>query len=144
MYVAPDAQKLPTGKLVELLGVLEHPFAERLKNDRAFLNERIGTLRADLEAMAAYQYQPADPLDVPITAMSLRRDLWSYPLRTDTWTAHTRDRCEVVEWEGDHYFAMRHPERIHELLKRCAMAARDTPVIEATAAGHDIDARPGR
>jgi polyketide synthase 12/epothilone polyketide synthase D len=144
LYVAPDAQKLPTEKLLELLSVLEHPFAERLKNDRAFLNGRIGALRADLEAMAGYQYQPGDPLDVPITAVSLRRDLWSYPLRTDAWRAHTRDRCEVVEWEGDHYFAMRHPARIHDLLKRCAVAASDAPVIEATAPRIDIDARPGR
>jgi surfactin synthase thioesterase subunit/acyl carrier protein len=130
-YVAPDAQKLPNGKLLELLGVLKHPWAERLKSDPAFLRERIDMLRADLGAMAAYEYRPADPLDVPITAVSLRHDLWSYPLRTDTWTLHTRARCEVVEWEGDHYFAMRHPERIHELLMRSAVTARVTaPAFE--------------
>jgi hypothetical protein len=52
--------------------------------------------------------------------------LWSYPLRTDTWTLHTRARCDVVEWEGDHYVAMRHPERIHELLMRSAVGSRDS------------------
>jgi surfactin synthase thioesterase subunit len=134
-YVAPDAQKVPTDKLLELLGVLKHPFAKRLKNDPAFLNERIDMLRADLEAMAVYEYQPGDPLDVPITAVSLRHDLWSYPLRTDTWKAHTQDRCDVVQWEGDHYFAMRHPERIHELLTRSVIEARHAPVFEATAIG---------
>jgi len=141
-YVAPDAQKLPNGKLLELLGVLKHPWAERLRNDAAFLKERIDTLRADLGAMAAYQYQPGDPLDVPITAVSLRHDLWSYPLRTDTWILHTRARCDVVEWEGDHYFAMRHPERIHELLKRFAIrtAGDAAPDFEGAVIGSDTDA----
>ena len=92
--------------------------------------------------MAAYQYQPAEPLDAPITAVSLRHDLWSYPLRTDTWGLHTRARCEVVEWEGDHYFAMRHPERIHELLKRFAVGAAGdaAPDFEEAVIGSDSDA----
>jgi surfactin synthase thioesterase subunit len=135
-YVAPDAQKLPVAKLLELLDVLKHPWAERLKNDPGFLSGRIDTLRADLGAMAAYEYEPADPLDAPITAVSLRHDLWSYPRRTDTWAVHTRGRCEVVEWEGDHYFAMRHPERVHELLVRSALAAPAiAPAFEGASLG---------
>ena len=122
MYVAPDAHRLPTDKLIELLGVLKYPFADRLKQDLAFRNDRIGMIRADLEAMALYQYQETDALGAPITAVSLRHDLWSYPLRTDTWKHHTRARCEVVQWDGDHYVSMRHPERIHELVR--SMAAR--------------------
>jgi surfactin synthase thioesterase subunit len=123
MYVAPDAHKLPTDKLIELLGVLKYPFADRLKHDPAFLNDRIGMIRADLEAMAVYQYQETDALGIPITAISLRHDLWSYPLRTDTWKHHTRDRCDVVQWDGDHYVNMRHPERIHELVRSIALSA---------------------
>jgi surfactin synthase thioesterase subunit/acyl carrier protein len=132
-YVMPDAQKLPKDKLLELLGVLKYPFAERVKNDSAFLNERIGMIRTDLGAMAAYQYERADPLEVPITAVSLRHDLCSYPLRTDTWKVHTRDQCDVIQWEGDHYLPMRHPERIHELLMNSAIVARDTATVCETA-----------
>jgi surfactin synthase thioesterase subunit len=117
MYVAPDAHKLPTAKLIELLGVLKYPFADRLKHDPVFLNGRIDLIRADLEAMAVYQYQETDTLGIPITAIALRHDLWSYPLRTDSWKHHTRERCEVVQWDGDHYVNMRHPERIHELVR---------------------------
>src|SRR5262249_21636416 len=82
LYVAPDAHKLPTEKLLELLGVLKYPFAQRLRDDPSFRGERLGTIRADLEAMASYQYRQAAPLGAPITAISLRHDLWSYPLRT--------------------------------------------------------------
>jgi surfactin synthase thioesterase subunit len=81
-------------------------------------------IRADLEAMAGYQYRRSEPLHVPMTAVSLRHDLWSYPLRTDTWKAHTSAGCEVLEWEGDHYFPMRHPERILYVLKRAVDKVR--------------------
>jgi acyl transferase domain-containing protein/surfactin synthase thioesterase subunit len=116
MYVAPDAHRLPTEKLLELLSVLKYPLISRLQREPAFLEERIGMVRADLEAMATYQYRRRDPLAVPITAISLRHDLWSYPLRTDTWQHHTQDRCEVVTWPGDHYENLRQPERVHQLL----------------------------
>jgi surfactin synthase thioesterase subunit len=108
-YVAPDAQTLPGAKLLELLGVLRYPWAERLRTDPAFRDGRLDAIRADLGAMAAYEYRRADPLDDPITAVSLR------------------PRCDVVEWEGDHYFAMRHPDRIHELVTRAAAGGHDRP-----------------
>jgi len=121
LYVAPDAHQLPTEKLLELLGVLKYPFAERLARDPAFLAARIGVLRADLEAMSHYQYREGELLDAPITAISMRHDLWSYPLRTETWRYHTQQRADVVHWEGDHYFNMRHPDRVHELVRDFAV-----------------------
>jgi len=117
MYVAPNAHKLPTDKLLELMRVVKYPFAARLENDPDFLRERIGMLRADLEAMASYQYQETELLRAPITAVSLRHDLWSYPLRTDTWKHHTEGGCEVVTWDGDHYYTLTGIERIHELVQ---------------------------
>jgi surfactin synthase thioesterase subunit len=124
--VAPDAHKLPTEKLLELLSVLKYPLAERLKRDPGFQAARLAMIRADLEAMSAYQYQEGEPLDAPITAISMRHDLWSYPLRTESWRHHTKQRAEVVHWPGDHYYNMRHPEKIHELvceLARSSIAA---------------------
>jgi surfactin synthase thioesterase subunit/acyl carrier protein len=123
LYVAPDAHKLPTEKLLELLSVLKYPFAERLKRDPAFQQARLGMIRADLEAMSAYQYQEGEPLDAPITAVSMRHDLWSYPLRTESWRHHTKQRAEVVHWPGDHYYNMRHPEKIHELVRELARSS---------------------
>jgi surfactin synthase thioesterase subunit len=117
LYVAPNAHRLPTEKLLELLNVLRYPFADRLRRDRSFLDQRIELIRADLEAMASYEYQPSEPLETPITAVSLRHDLWSYPLRTNTWAAHTAIGFRVEEWEGDHYNSMRQPKRIHELIR---------------------------
>jgi surfactin synthase thioesterase subunit len=74
LYVAPDAHKLPVEKLLELLGVLKYPLARRLRDDPGFRDERLGTIRADLEAMASYQYRPAAPLSLPITVISLWHD----------------------------------------------------------------------
>jgi surfactin synthase thioesterase subunit/aryl carrier-like protein len=131
LYVAPDAHRLPTPKLIELLQVLSYPFAARLKEDPSFLAERLGMVRADLAAMASYQYQSSERLKAPITAVSLRLDLWSYPLRTPSWQSHTDARCEVVEWPGDHYYTLRHPERIHEVIRSLSV----TNEARARAAG---------
>lgn len=117
LYVAPNAHQLPTEKLLELLGVLHYPFIDRLRRDRAFLDERQGLIRADLEAMASYQYHSAQPLPVPITAISFRHDLWSYPLRTKSWRDHTGAGFRLEEWPGDHYGAVAYPERVDRLIR---------------------------
>jgi surfactin synthase thioesterase subunit len=67
--------------------------------------------------MASYEYEETRPLGAPITAIAMRHDLWSYPLRTDSWMAHTRERCDVVQWDGDHYAAFRSPQRLKELVR---------------------------
>jgi surfactin synthase thioesterase subunit len=117
LYVAPDAQSLPSNKLVELLSVLKYPFIDRLRHEPEFVAARLDGIRADLEAMATYEYRKRELLTMPVTAICLRHDLWSYPLRTESWKEHTQERCQVVEWEGDHYYALQHPERVHELAR---------------------------
>jgi surfactin synthase thioesterase subunit/NAD(P)-dependent dehydrogenase (short-subunit alcohol dehydrogenase family)/acyl carrier protein len=117
LYVAPDAHRLPTDKLLELLSVLKYPFSERLRRDPKFRAARLDGIRADLEAMAAYEYRTRELLAAPVTAISFRHDLWSYPLRTESWQLHTQEGCQVIEWEGDHYYALQHPERVHDLAR---------------------------
>lgn len=120
LYIAPDAHRLPVPKLFELLRVLKHPAVSRLESDSAFRLERLPLLRADFEAMASYEYVDGEPLGAPITAVSLRHDLWSYPLRTDTWRHHTACECHVVERAGDHYLPLREPDLIDDLLRASA------------------------
>jgi surfactin synthase thioesterase subunit len=117
LYVAPDAHRLPTPKLRELLRVLKFPHCERLEGDATFQAERLAMLRRDFGAMASYEHQPSEPLDIPITAVSLRHDLWSYPLRTGSWQAHTKLRCDVVERPGDHFVPLREPAVLSEILR---------------------------
>jgi surfactin synthase thioesterase subunit len=125
LYVAPNAHTLPAEKLLELLSVIGYPFATRLREDLKFQQQRLPIIRADLEAMAGYEYTPRRPLELPITAISLRHDLWSYPLRTDSWKLHTQEDCRVLEWEGDHYAPLRHPNRVHEEIFLSSRQAAD-------------------
>ncbi len=122
LYVAPDAYRLPTPKLVELLRVLRFPGSESLRDDGKSSEDTLERVRADLEAMARYDYRSGSLLDVPITTISLRHDLWSYPRRADTWKLHTARECRVVEWSGDHYHAMRSPHALTELMREIAKA----------------------
>jgi surfactin synthase thioesterase subunit len=121
LYVAPDAHKLPDEKLLELLTVLKYPLVQRLTDEPTFAGARLPEIRADLEAMASYQYLPDERLTIPITAISFRHDLWSYPLRTESWRIHSHASCEVLEWPGDHYYALHNPGRIDELVKSVLM-----------------------
>jgi surfactin synthase thioesterase subunit len=116
LYVAPDAYTLAAPKLVELLQVLKFPHAARLRGDAGTGEKILDRVRADLEAMARYDYRAGEPLDVPITAIAFRHDLWSYPRRADTWSLHTARECRVVEWPGDHYYAMNSPQALAELI----------------------------
>ncbi len=122
LYVAPDAHRLPTPKLLELLRVLQYPLAARLETELDFQRERLALIRADFAVMAGYSYREREPLAIPITAISLRHDLWSYPLRTASWQHHTERRCEVVERDGDHYVTLRHPELVDALLRSSVRA----------------------
>ena len=117
LYVAPNAHRLPADKLLELLNVIRYPFARRLCEDVEFQQRRLPMIRADLEAMAGYEYRQRRPLGLPITAISPRHDLWSYPLRTDSWKLHTQGACRVLEWEGDHYAPLRRPDLIHDEIR---------------------------
>jgi surfactin synthase thioesterase subunit len=120
LYIAPDAYAVPEPKLLELLHVLKYPYAARLRDDSAFRRERLPLVRADLEAMSEYQYLEGDPVSVPITAIALRHDLWSYPLRTSTWGQHTSCGVQLLEWPGDHYVPMAAPERVGEVIEALA------------------------
>lgn len=120
LYVAPNAHRLPTEKVLELLSVIEHPHVAELRSNEEFRTRRMPSLRGDLEAMATYQYESQEPLTTPITAISQRLDLWSYPLRTESWMLHTAAACQVIEWPGSHYASFHQPERVHELVRGLA------------------------
>jgi surfactin synthase thioesterase subunit/NAD(P)-dependent dehydrogenase (short-subunit alcohol dehydrogenase family)/aryl carrier-like protein len=118
IYIAPNGHMLSTEKILELLRVLEFPQIDRLERDPEFLAERIDGIRADLKAMSTYRYQHRPPLNIPITVVALRLDLWCYSsYRLLAWAYHTARKCEVVEWHGAHYHTVRHPELIHDLLR---------------------------
>jgi medium-chain acyl-[acyl-carrier-protein] hydrolase len=123
LYVAPDAYRLPTPKLVELLRVLKFPGSESIREDGKSSEDTLRRVRADLEAMARYDYRSGTLLDVPITAISFRHDLWSYPRRAETWELHTAQDCRVVEWPGDHYYAMRSPQALTALIEEIARSS---------------------
>ncbi|MBC8007232.1 MAG: alpha/beta fold hydrolase, partial [Prolixibacteraceae bacterium] len=120
LYVAPNAHQLSVDKLLELLDVIKYPYIKRLKADLTFRESRLDMIRADFEAMATYQHQLGEASGIPLTAISLRHDLWSYPLRTDTWQHHTSEFFDLQEWEGDHYACNHQPQRLVKLLETLA------------------------
>ncbi|MEJ2670136.1 MAG: thioesterase domain-containing protein, partial [Gammaproteobacteria bacterium] len=116
LYVAPNAHLLPDEKLVELMQVVKYPYAHELEVNALFRRNKLDLLRRDLKAMATYEYRSQAPLVCPITALSLRHDLWSYPLRTNCWRYHTHQRFEVKEWPGDHYQPLQRMDDVRSII----------------------------
>jgi surfactin synthase thioesterase subunit len=73
-------------------------------------------LRADLEAIDTYKYNPAPPLDIPITAIrgadeSVTRQ------SVMTWQNESTKPLDLLELPGNHFFVFDHIDTIGEIIK---------------------------
>lgn len=83
---------------------------EVLENDQ--LMEIFGPiLRADFEAIETYQYEPVEPLDIPVTVL-YGKDESVTPEEAEKWQEETKQPIRVREFEGTHFFIFDHPQEI--------------------------------
>jgi len=80
----------------------------------------IPPMRRDFPLLQSYRPQAGAPLDCPITAFSARQDDMAYADEIREWSGHTRDRFELIEVEGDHWFLERNRKRITTTLRDLA------------------------
>lgn len=60
--------------------------------------------RADLELLGAHRHVPAEPLDLPLTALGGTEDEQASPARLEGWREHTRGPFVLRLVEGGHFF----------------------------------------
>ena len=75
-------------------------------------------LRADVQMIETYAYEPGHPLDCPITAFG---GLDDSDLRTedmDGWRAHTNSHFEIKLFPGDHFFVQSVPKEVLGTISR--------------------------
>jgi surfactin synthase thioesterase subunit len=80
----------------------------------------IPPMRRDFPQLQSYRPKAGAPLDCPITAFSARQDDMAYADEIREWSGHTRDRFELIEVEGDHWFLERNRKRITTTLRDLA------------------------
>ncbi len=73
-------------------------------------------LRADFAAVETYSYQPAPPLDCPISVFGGLDDAFITVPGLRAWQEHTSAHCCVRIFSGDHFFLHQAPEPVLSLI----------------------------
>jgi medium-chain acyl-[acyl-carrier-protein] hydrolase len=62
------------------------------------------TVRADFSLVEEYQYTPSPPLNVPVTVLAGRDEVFDSPKKISGWKEETRNACRIEWFEGGHFF----------------------------------------
>ncbi|KPI15352.1 Oleoyl-(acyl-carrier-protein) hydrolase [Actinobacteria bacterium OK074] len=95
--------------------------------DRTALAALLPMLRADFTAVETYAYQPAPPLNCPISAFGGFDDPFAARSDLDAWRVHTNGRCTVRMFGGDHFYLHRSPEPVLSVVADDLRALSDGP-----------------
>lgn len=119
LYVTPNAFLLGDDKLVDVLDVIGHPLAGELSQSARLRRELLPALRSDFEMMASYRTTERVPLDIPITALRAKGDLWSYFYGVEGWADCTTSTFELVTSEdGDHFHVQKDAHLVSNVIAR--------------------------
>ncbi len=99
------------GRLRELNGT-----PPDILEDQMALASLLPRLRADFAAVETYTYQPAPPLDCPISVFGGLDDAFITVPGLRAWQEHTSARCCVRVFSGGHFFLHRASEPVLSLI----------------------------
>jgi surfactin synthase thioesterase subunit len=90
--------------------------SEAIAGNDAMLNFFEPILRADFKAVETYKHTPYPPLPIPITSMigSHEKNV-TYEMAT-AWGHETNEGCEVLVFEGNHFFINKHNAEIASII----------------------------
>ena len=94
---------LPDSKFIKGLRELDGTPREILENTE-LMRLLLPTLRADFAVSETYVYEPAPPLDCPITAFGGLQDREVNRKRLESWRSQTRASFSLQMFAGDHFF----------------------------------------
>lgn len=100
-------------ELVEMGGTPQ----EVLEN-RELLKLFLPVLRADFQLVETYhQPEGREPLDVPFVILSGIKDTIANAEDMDGWKSYTRSSCQIVYFNGGHFFINDHTDDITQIVK---------------------------
>ena len=103
-FVYPWAHLQPDDKICELMQTIDYPHIQALSSgDHKMRKQIISMLKADFEALATYRFRQCEPLNLPITAIGTREDLWTSPMAIRLWSQHTNLKFREVVKSGSHF-----------------------------------------
>ncbi len=85
---------------------------EALLRERELMQVFLPIVRADLQVVETYAYEPGPPLHCPITALHGRHDRDISGLEAEGWREHTAGAFALRPVEAGHFFLVSHREQI--------------------------------
>lgn len=109
-HLLPDADFI--GKMKALAGCPDETW-----ENEALVKLFLPILRADIGAIGKYVYQPAAPLDIPISVCIGTREEVT-PAEANAWQRESGLRIEVAEFPGRHFFIFDHAAAVAGLISQ--------------------------
>jgi medium-chain acyl-[acyl-carrier-protein] hydrolase len=95
---------LPEARFLEEVGARYGGIPDAVLSEPELLALLLPTLRADLEAVETYRYEPEPPLDVPISAFGGHGDPWANLNELEAWRDETSASFSVTRFPGGHFY----------------------------------------
>lgn len=90
---------------------------DQVIENRELMALMLPSLRADICLSENPPSENADPLPCPIVALAGRADKFVFPGEMLPWGQHTKSRFTFHEFDGDHFYLLKHPESISKIIE---------------------------
>jgi medium-chain acyl-[acyl-carrier-protein] hydrolase len=124
----PPLHPLPDPEFIAEIRHRYDGLPENVLADSEIMELLLPLLRADVQMIETYMYEPAPPLDCPITAFGGSQDSDVAFTDLEHWRMHTSGRFEASSFRGGHFFVQSMPGEITRAIAQSLDLAPATSV----------------
>ena len=114
----PPIHRLPDARFVAEIDRRYNGLPREVLANRELMELLLPVLRADVQMIETYAYEPGFPLDCPITAFGGLEDNDLRIEDFEGWRAHTNSHFETRFFPGDHFFVQSAPKEVLGAISR--------------------------
>jgi medium-chain acyl-[acyl-carrier-protein] hydrolase len=121
----PPLHRLPDARFIAEIDRRYNGLPREVLANMELMELLLPVLRADVQMIETYAYEPGLPLDCPITAFGGLGDIDLRVEDLDGWHAHTNSCFETKLFPGEHFFIQSVPKEVLGTISRCLNLASD-------------------
>jgi medium-chain acyl-[acyl-carrier-protein] hydrolase len=121
----PPLHRLPDARFIAEIDRRYNGLPREVLANTELMELLLPMLRADVQMIETYAYEPGFPLDCPITAFGGVEDSGLRIEDLEGWHAHTNSRFETKLFPGDHFFVQSVPKEVLGTISRSLNLAND-------------------
>src|SRR5215470_622662 len=108
----PPLRHLPDARFIAEIGRRYNGLPREVLANPELMELLLPMLRADVQMIETYVYEPGLPLDCPITSLGGVEDSDLRIEDLEGWSTHTNSRFETKVFPGDHFFIQSVPKEV--------------------------------